>query len=269
MKLGTTAMSTLKLGTSQVAKVYLGTTEVWSNVIDPLTLSPTLWLKANALSLSDGDPVSSWTDSSASGWHATASGTIRPKFYNNAINGKPAIRFDGITQRLDVTAAGAIARNKSGASLFVVQKHATAATQKAVFVATTNTHGYTRLGLYSNAAPAFMGRSNTETGSSAAVTSTATAATVYLFSGVAKFSTNPIQLWKNGVSAGTANFPTTGNTPNTDSAGVTVGALMIGASTWDLPFDGDIAEILYFPTALSDTDRQAVEAYLNSKYAIY
>lgn len=34
-------------------------------------------------------------------------------------------------------------------------------------------------------------------------------------------------------------------------------------------FIGDIAEILIFPTALSTTDRERVERYLNGKYAIY
>ena len=32
---------------------------------------------------------------------------------------------------------------------------------------------------------------------------------------------------------------------------------------------GDIAEIIVYDSALSDTNRQNVESYLNSKYAIY
>ena len=33
--------------------------------------------------------------------------------------------------------------------------------------------------------------------------------------------------------------------------------------------DADVAEILIYPSALSDVDRAAVETYLNSKYVIY
>ena len=49
--------------------------------------------------------------------------------------------------------------------------------------------------------------------------------------------------------------------------GYTAGALRAGGFTPDL--EGDIAEILVFPTALSDTDRTKVETYLNGKWAIY
>jgi hypothetical protein len=55
-----------------------------------------VWLKADALGLSDGTAVSSWTDSSGNGNHAVqATGTRQPIYKTSIINGKATVRFDG------------------------------------------------------------------------------------------------------------------------------------------------------------------------------
>jgi hypothetical protein len=60
---------------------------------DPLSFSPTLWLKADALQLADGATVTSWTDSSGNGRHLN-SATGTPVFYRSVLNGRPSVRFD-------------------------------------------------------------------------------------------------------------------------------------------------------------------------------
>lgn len=45
--------------------------------------------------LSDGDPVSTWTDRSASANNATQTGTARPTFETAEQGGQPVLRFDG------------------------------------------------------------------------------------------------------------------------------------------------------------------------------
>lgn len=58
--------------------------------------TPVMWLKADALALSDGDPVATWTDSSGSANHVTqATAGKRPSFQTNEINSLPVVRFDG------------------------------------------------------------------------------------------------------------------------------------------------------------------------------
>jgi hypothetical protein len=47
-----------------------------------------------------------------------------------------------------------------------------------------------------------------------------------------------------------------------------VGALHVNGSPQNVAFMGDIAELIVFPTALSTSQRQAVEKYLANKYAI-
>lgn len=54
-----------------------------------------LWLSASNLNLNDGDRVSLWPDFSGLSLNASASGTDRPTFRTNVVNGKPAVRFDG------------------------------------------------------------------------------------------------------------------------------------------------------------------------------
>ena len=57
-----------------------------------------VWLKADAItSLSDGDPVSTWTDSSNNSVNATQSTTSKkPTYRTGVVNGQPAVRFDGV-----------------------------------------------------------------------------------------------------------------------------------------------------------------------------
>jgi hypothetical protein len=59
-------------------------------------------------------------------------------------------------------------------------------------------------------------------------------------------------------------------TINANSTGYLVGARYIGGAVdTSLSLNGDIYEILVYPTSLTDKDMQAVEAYLNAKYSIY
>jgi autotransporter-associated beta strand protein len=70
----------------------------WGNPQATASTSPdslsglALWLKADALSLTDGATLNTWTDSSANARHATlAQGA--PTFETNELNGKPVVRF--------------------------------------------------------------------------------------------------------------------------------------------------------------------------------
>jgi hypothetical protein len=73
------------------------------------TATPTATATATASAgtgLADGDPVSSWVDSSGTGHNATQTGTARPTFKTNVVNGKPVVRY---------TTAGASQLNLSSA----------------------------------------------------------------------------------------------------------------------------------------------------------
>jgi len=60
-----------------------------------------LWLNIDRITtLNDGDPVSSWPDSSGNNNNATNAGSIRPTYETNELNGKPVISFDGVEDYL-------------------------------------------------------------------------------------------------------------------------------------------------------------------------
>jgi len=59
-----------------------------------------LWLRADALTVNDGQPVATWPDASGRGNDASASGPEQPTFRAGARNGQPAVEFDGIDTRM-------------------------------------------------------------------------------------------------------------------------------------------------------------------------
>ena len=67
----------------------------------PVTNGLSLWLDAGSLSLADGDPVPTWSDSSGSGNDASqGTANLQPAYVANAINDRPAVDFDGTGERL-------------------------------------------------------------------------------------------------------------------------------------------------------------------------
>lgn len=64
-----------------------------------------LWLKGNAIvGLNDGDPITTWSDSSGNGNNATQSTAgSKPLYKTNVLNGLPGVLFDITDDSLSVT----------------------------------------------------------------------------------------------------------------------------------------------------------------------
>src|SRR4051812_19518760 len=62
-----------------------------------------LWLKADSLSLNDGDAVTTWTDSSGNS-NTASQGTAanKPTYKTAVLNALPVVRFDGSNDYLGV-----------------------------------------------------------------------------------------------------------------------------------------------------------------------
>jgi hypothetical protein len=207
-----------------------------------------LWLKADVGALNSGatpcadnDTVATWTDQSGNGKDATLA-TGAPKLRKNILNGLPVVRFDG-SSGLSTTLPAPNAPGVAYSAFYVttVEPGATGSS-----IASTGNSNYRCFHLqvfgdnsWHRYAGANFIRSDTSVISYTCDTS------------------NNETFWENGV------IKSSGNT-NTDSDS---GNWYVGITNNGVfPLTGDIAEILIYPTALNQFDRQRMEAYLYAKW---
>ncbi len=84
---------------------FLGITQTGAGGVGNAS-SNGLWLRADALTLSNLDPVTTWFDLSGNANQASSANTKRPLFISSsALNNMPALRFDGNDDSLTVADA--------------------------------------------------------------------------------------------------------------------------------------------------------------------
>lgn len=227
----------------------------------PSSLSPALWLRADSLSQSSGSPVSGWNDESGQGKNATqgTSGN-QPTFQANAINGKPAVRFDGTDDFLSMTSG--FADFTQGMTVFVVAKP-------------TAVKAYARLfdfgnGMASSNVLMFRSAStdslsfHSYTGGSLSTNLTATGMLDLNQSHVFGYhqSGTTGKIYKDGRVVQTGTAAAIQNTSR--------GNNYLAKSNWtgDEYFQGDISEVVIFNRALTESERAQVERYLEDKYSL-
>ena len=213
-----------------------------------------LWLDASQITgLNDGDPVATWADVSGYSRSATQSTAgKRPIYKTNILNGKPVLRFDGAD---DVMVTPSIL-NTDIHTIFVVAK--TSKTESDIIGTGGNSAGHILMMRFQSL---FRGHFWTSTSANAIDSASDESGgwTVYM----QEVNTSQIIVRRNGNLSASATLIGTkqgatrpfyiGNRDNSRIQGM---------------FSGDIAEIIAYNTALSTTDRQAVEAYLMDKYGI-
>jgi hypothetical protein len=205
----------------------------------------TVWLKADALSLSDNDPVATWTDSSGSGNDfAQATSGFRPTYKTGILNGKAVVRFDGSDDVLTHAALGL-----SAATVFVVF---TANDSDYVVLSTDNgvNNGYWRWTGDGNGYFDLYRASRINTYPS----TMPTAASQYL---TLISSASTYEVFRGGVGDGA------------QAASFADGALSLGQrADGTVQFAGDVAEVIIFNRAVNSTERGDVESYLATKYGL-
>lgn len=229
-----------------------------------------LWFKADSLSLSDGDRVATWTDSSSNAVSVTQStNDNRPLYVSNAVNGKPVVRFNKAASQ--VLKSGG---NNVPGTYFTGTDAATA-----IFVARTNVgdsdyydflgwgdcvNDRFLIGAMSKITPlsGFYFQLGNPSGGTAAAVSTPTGT-------FSKFNVTSVQ--RNGS---TGYYRTNGTEMATVASWTSTlnnaisSELYVGGAVCNNKFDGDIAEILVFPSAVSASNVTTVECYLGQKYGI-
>lgn len=235
-------------------------------LIDPMPVPPPpptppiptaglrLWLKGDA---PDGtivkdinNYVNTWGD--GSGYTNTATQTnqlYKPLYVANAINGKPALRFDGVDDRLDISE---LKGNQPTYTFFLVLKPDGLADYNQSLGALGGWgqflfHGSANGTIYCGTG--VPGRLSTPSGT---LTDAATQVFAFTFPGTSGTS----RLHRNGVEVASGVLS---QTP------VAWTGFMIGATNTNT-LKGDVAEIIFYNRALTNTERENVEDYLQTKY---
>lgn len=226
-----------------------------------------LWLKADALSLNDGDLVSTWTDSSAAPMTVSGTTTARPTYVTNVINGKPVVRFGGAhylkipdaasLRPSDITIISVFKRNAStGAWAKLIQRpHYTDSTWSSPYsswgVEARNSSG-TAWGFYTASSGNVY---------NSAVTSSITENAFHLLTAIQSGASKTVYSDMSSVYSGTA-------TGALNYGSYTGQQTWIGAGPAGEYLNGDIAELIVYSSALSASNRAMAECYLNAKYAL-
>jgi hypothetical protein len=229
---------------------YSGNWTLVNGIGDPETTSVTIIPNGSisgitTTSTANTDFVSAWADQSGNGRNASPIDE-GPTYNSSVINSKPAIDFS-------LTAlSGPIGFNfANDNTLFIVFK-ARNVTAGALwgqgdgeFIAAL-TGGYTQISNYN-----VEGVVTSNTASSVNTT--------YLFA--SRNSSNNFTIYLNGNQTGSASY--------NSFTGVSTSQFIGADVNVDYSYDGYISEIIVYNRAVTTPERQQVEAYLNTKYAIY
>jgi hypothetical protein len=231
----------------------------------PVTHDLLLWLKADALSASDNDPVPVWSDSSGNGYDfANGSAANQPTYVSNGFGGKPILRFDGTSAYLTNVNFHFIASLPALTFFFV---HKIDADPPASNIQS----GFARLG---------QGALSHYPFSDGVIYDTTGSAVRYTTGNPTLDLTRPhiytvestSSLWRNSLNGvpfftfSAANTVAINDATRPNSIGISDPLTTTGVNARF--FDGDMAEILIYNTALTSVERQDVTEYLVAKWAI-
>jgi hypothetical protein len=173
----------------------------------------------------------------------------QPRRINNVLNDKPVIRFSGTQELRTTTSYVAL----SEATVFAVVKNDDA-THRGQILSNCNDGGNNQFRFEGTEDQIFF--YGAENGLSEIVTLDAPTATEQVISVV--LSDSDLRVFQNGQSQASV----AGSRIGTWNLG------QVGARCSSEYLRGDIAELMVYETALSDADRQQVEAYLAGRYGL-
>ena len=210
-----------------------------------------LWLRADSLGLADGDPIALWEDQSGNGNDFIQSASsARPTYQTNEFGSMPVVRFDGSDDSLALGAGGSIIANNFDYSIFAVVKPLSAPSDYDPIIINTNGQGY-RVCLKTSSATwgSYSGSGDIN------ATTTLSTGTIYRIAVTydnavnARFYLNNVEETTSGSLNGATTVETIGAEPTPNRY-----AHM------------DLSELLIYDNAVSSTDRDLIDAYLDSRY---
>lgn len=231
--------------------------------LDPTTISTLkLWYKPESLSaLNDTDPISTWTDSSASAdnMQQIANFAHRPIYKTNILNGYGVARFDGSDDHMNPVSALQIVDSGSLYTVFAVAKRLSGTGTVNVVDCDDNATKRTFQFRYKDSTT-FEAIAFDTGGSPYFDTQAVTPGNFNVLTLLREATQQTVRV--NGTGSATATSNTAGQVTTTSP---TLGAFNSGAAGWA---NIDLAEVLIYAGALSAANVRAVEVYLGAKFKI-
>lgn len=218
-----------------------------SAALAPPVPGPDIWLDANQEAFADGDAVAQFTDRSGSGNHFTSSGTARPTFKTNRINGRPSVLADGVDDGMILSSFA----SKSAWTVFFVGCLASYTSGQPCIVAVDD---YAPDGTYFlfQQTSAAIANVNSNVGAINQVASTAGTAKAFKITGNA--TTGTIRASDNTNGSAPANY---------SKASAPMRLFRRGDGLYA---HYEICELLVYPSVLGTTDATTVWTYFNTRY---
>lgn len=219
-----------------------------SSALAPPVAGPDIWLDANQELFANNDPVGQFTDWSGNGNHFTSSGTARPTFKTNRINGRPTVQADGVDDSMLLASLAA----KTAWSLFYVGRliSTTGSQQNVLSVDDYGPDGAYILWQYDGGAASVI---NASVGAVTQCSMVVGSAYAYALTGNATTAT--IRASDNTNASASANF---------SKASAPLRLFRRGDGLYS---NYEIAELLFYPSVLGSSDRTTIWTYFNTRYS--
>lgn len=212
--------------------------------------------------------VSTWADQSGNSRDAIQNTEgNRPGVVASVLNGYPAIRFNGSTDRMSISNAAALTNNIGALTVFMVWSCADlAAVQSALFISTTgNTTVRFRISKFTANEHALSAR-RTDGDTQENVLGAGMGTSPVITTAIADWANDDGFLYKNGaLDSSDTGFLTAGNTSSTNSTGVVLGARGDGLANY---LQGDIFRVLAVVGKPTQAQREYIERGLGATYGI-
>jgi hypothetical protein len=219
-----------------------------------------LWLKSDSGVTLDGSDVTAWEDQSGNGNSANATASDpKPIFSSSSINSKPAVLFrDSSWMLIPSNSIG----SDANITIFCALRNNVLQTETKFLLKKGDSEFYENevWGLAFVEGFGFL-KTNEESWDFSVYTIPASLSILTAISNSGQSS-----IFRNGTLVGNPPQTTGVEFPNSSSQPIGIGASNNGTYGG---IDADIAEIIIYNRALITEERQQVEAYLNTKYAIY
>ena len=201
--------------------------------------------------------MATWSDLSGNAQHATQStASKRPLYKTSILNGQPVVRFDGVDDFLANGTFTAL-NNAPAASLFIVKRQTSGGATTFPFLFLNFFYQFNLAGLSK------YWRTSASEDANATLDWTTWTYEAQLFDGSQSGNANRLKIRSNGSSVSVSY---TGTIAATLGSGT--GFYVSTADGTLYPWNGDIAEIIAYSTALSDGDLAQLERYLATKYGL-